>query len=213
MENLVLYGKTIAFLATDGFEQIELTEPWKAIKDAGGTVKLVSPKIEGTIRGVHHDVPGDEFIVDILSSDAIIEEFDALILPGGVFSPDALRLDNDSVRFVRAFFDANKPVAAICHGPWMLIEAEVIRGRKLTSWPSLKTDILNAGGTWLDEACVNDKGLITSRSPNDLTIFCETTIKEFAKGVAAVQPELSDTTAPVSAALIGPAAFSGPTPV
>ena len=176
-------------------------------------MKLVSPKIEGTIRGVHHDVPGEVFIVDIVSSDAIIEEFDALILPGGVFSPDALRLDNDSVRFVRAFFDANKPVAAICHGPWMLIEAEVIRGRKLTSWPSLKTDILNAGGTWLDEACVSDKGLVTSRSPKDLAIFCETTIKEFAKGVAAVQPELSDTTAPVSAAIIGPAAFSGPTSV
>ena len=188
MENLVLYGKTIAFLATDGFEQIELTEPWSAIKNAGGTVKLVSPKIEGTIRGVHHDVPGDEFIVDILASDAIVEEYDALVLPGGVFSPDALRLNEESVQFVRAFMDANKPVAAICHGPWLLIEADVIDGRKLTSWPSLRTDIVNAGGNWLDEACVCDGGLITSRSPDDLPKFCEMAIKEFAKGVPAVQP-------------------------
>ena len=106
MENLILYGKTIAFLATDGFEQIELSEPWKAIKNAGGTVKLVSPKIEGTIRGVHHDVPGDEFIVDVFSSDAIVEEYDGLVLPGGVFSPDALRLDEESVQFVNGVLDA-----------------------------------------------------------------------------------------------------------
>ena len=192
MENLVLYGKTIAFLATDGFEQIELTEPWSAIKNAGGTVKLVAPKIEGTIQGVHHDVPGDEFIVDVNISDANVEEYDALVLPGGVFSPDALRLDEESVNFVKAFFTAHKPVAAICHGPWMLIEADVIDGRKLTSWPSLKTDIINAGGTWLDEACVCDNGLVTSRSPNDLSEFCTATIREFAKGVPAVQPVESD---------------------
>jgi protease I len=192
MENLVLYGKTIAFLATDGFEQIELTEPWAAIKNAGGTVKLVSPKIQGTIQGVHHDKQGDEFIVDVQSSEAIVEEFDALVLPGGVFSPDALRLDGDSVQFVRAFFEAHKPVAAICHGPWLLVEANVIDGRKLTSWPSLKTDILNAGGTWIDEACVVDEGLITSRSPKDLPEFCKMTIKEFAKGVIAIQPEWSE---------------------
>jgi len=187
MKNLVLHGKTIAFLATDGFEQIELTEPWKAIKNAGGTVKLVSPKIEGTIRGVHHDVPGDEFIVDLLPSDAMMEEFDALVLPGGVFSPDALRMDKDSIEFVRSFFDAQKPVAAICHGPWLLIEADEVDGRRLTSWPSLRTDILNAGGIWLDEACVIDNGLITSRSPRDLVIFCQMTIKEFAKGIPAIQ--------------------------
>ena len=192
MENLVLYGKTIAFLASDGFEQIEPTEPWKAIKNAGGTLKLVSPKIDGTVRGVHHDLPGEEFIVDVLSSDAITEEYDALVLPGGVFSPDALRLDPESVKFVRSFFDAHKPVAAICHGPWMLIEADVIVGRKLTSWPSLRTDIINAGGTWVDEACACDAGLITSRSPEDLPIFCKMAIKEFAKGVSAVQPEPSN---------------------
>jgi protease I len=195
MENLVLYGKTIAFLATDGFEQIELTEPWKAIKNAGGTVKLVAPKIEGTIRGVHHDVPGDEFLVDVLVSDANVEEYDALVLPGGVFSPDALRLDEESVKFVRYFFDAHKPVAAICHGPWLLIEADVVDARRLTSWPSLRTDIINAGGTWLNEECVCDRGLITSRSPDDLPKFCEMAIKEFAKGVPAVQPDTSDSVA------------------
>lgn len=195
MENLVLYGKTIAFLATDGFEQIELTEPWKAIKNAGGTVKLVAPKIEGTIRGVHHDVPGDEFLVDVLVSDANVQEFDALVLPGGVFSPDALRLDEESVKFVRSFFDAHKPVAAICHGPWLLIEADVVDARRLTSWPSLRTDIINAGGIWLNEECVCDRGLITSRSPDDLPKFCEMAIKEFAKGVPAVQPVTSDSIA------------------
>lgn len=192
MENLVLYGKTIAFLATDGFEQIELTEPWKAIKNAGGTVKLVAPKIEGTIRGVHHDVPGDEFLVDVLVSDANVQEYDALVLPGGVFSPDALRLDEESVKFVRSFFDAHKPVAAICHGPWLLIEADVVDARRLTSWPSLRTDIINAGGIWLNEECVCDRGLVTSRSPDDLPKFCEMAIKEFAKGVPAVQPVTSD---------------------
>jgi protease I len=195
MENLVLYGKTIAFLATDGFEQIELTEPWKAIKNAGGTVKLVAPKIEGTIRGVHHDVPGDEFLVDVLVSDANVQEFDALVLPGGVFSPDALRLDEESVKFVRSFFDAHKPVAAICHGPWLLIEADVVDARRLTSWPSLRTDIINAGGIWLNEECVCDRGLITSRSPDDLPKFCEMAIKEFAKGMPAVQPVTSDSVA------------------
>jgi protease I len=192
MENLVLYGKTIAFLATDGFEQIELTEPWKAIKNAGGTVKIVAPKIEGTIRGVHHDVPGDEFLVDVLVSDANVQEYDALVLPGGVFSPDALRLDEESVKFVRSFFDAHKPVAAICHGPWLLIEADVVDARRLTSWPSLRTDIINAGGIWLNEECVCDRGLITSRSPDDLPKFCEMAIKEFAKGVPAIQPVTSD---------------------
>jgi protease I len=195
MENLVLYGKTIAFLATDGFEQVELTEPWTALKNAGGTVKLVSPKIEGTIRGVHHDAPGDEFIVDVLVSNACTEDYDALVLPGGLLSPDALRLDEESVNFVRSFVAANKPVAAICHGPWLLIEADVVDGRKLTSWPSLKTDIINAGGTWIDEACVFDNGLITSRKPDDLPKFCEMTIKVLAKGTPAVQPIPSDTSA------------------
>ncbi len=195
MERLLLYGKTIAFLATDGFEQVELTEPWNAIKNAGGTVKLVSPKLGATIRGVHHDIPGDFFAIDVHSSDAITENYDALVLPGGVFNPDALRLNHDSVQFVRSFFQAHKTVAAICHGPWMLIEAGVVDGRELTSWPSLRTDILNAGGVWLDQACVCDEGLVTSRCPADLPIFCEMTIKEIAKGTPSFQLEESHSTA------------------
>ncbi len=187
MNTLSLYGKSIAFLATDGFEQVELTDPWNAIKGVGAEVVLISPK-SGKIRGVHHDKPGDEFLVNVLSAEASAEDYDGLVLPGGVFSPDALRLDQDSVRFVRAFFDSYKPVAAICHGPWMLIEAGVVAGRQLTSWPSLKTDLTNAGATWVDQACVCDQGLITSRSPKDLPIFCEMVVEEFAKGIHAVQP-------------------------
>ena len=187
MNTLSLYGKSIAFLATDGFEQVELTGPWNAIKGAGAEVVLISPK-SGKIRGVHHDKPGDEFLVNVISAEASADDYDGLVLPGGVFSPDALRLDQDSVRFVRAFFDSYKPVAAICHGPWMLIEAGVVAGRQLTSWPSLKTDLTNAGATWVDQACVCDQGLITSRSPIDLPIFCEMVVEEFAKGIHAVQP-------------------------
>lgn len=187
MNTLSLYGKSIAFLATDGFEQVELTNPWNAIKGAGAEVVLISPK-SGKIRGVHHDKPGDEFLVNVISAEASADDYDGLVLPGGVFSPDALRLDQDSVRFVRAFFDSYKPVAAICHGPWMLIEAGVVAGRQLTSWPSLKTDLTNAGATWVDQACVCDQGLITSRSPIDLPIFCEMVVEEFAKGIHAVQP-------------------------
>ena len=187
MNTLSLYGKSIAFLATDGFEQVELTDPWNAIKGVGAEVVLISPK-SGKIRGVHHDKPGDEFLVNVLSAEANADDYDGLVLPGGVFSPDALRLDQDSVRFVRAFFDSYKPVAAICHGPWMLIEAGVVAGRQLTSWPSLKSDLTNAGATWVDQACVCDQGLITSRSPKDLPIFCEMVVEEFAKGIHAVQP-------------------------
>lgn len=187
MNTLSLYGKSFAFLATDGFEQVELTDPWNAIKGAGAEVVLISPK-SGKIRGVHHDKPGDEFLVNVISAEASADDYDGLVLPGGVFSPDALRLDQDSVRFVRAFFDSYKPVAAICHGPWMLIEAGVVAGRQLTSWPSLKTDLTNAGATWVDQACVCDQGLITSRSPIDLPIFCEMVVEEFAKGIHAVQP-------------------------
>ena len=187
MNTLSLYGKSIAFLATDGFEQVELTNPWNAIKGAGAEVVLISPK-SGKIRGVHHHKPGDEFLVNVISAEASADDYDGLVLPGGVFSPDALRLDQDSVRFVRAFFDSYKPVAAICHGPWMLIEAGVVAGRQLTSWPSLKTDLTNAGATWVDQACVCDQGLITSRSPIDLPIFCEMVVEEFAKGIHAVQP-------------------------
>ncbi len=187
MNTLSLYGKTIAFLATDGFEQVELTEPWNAMQGAGAEVILVSPKA-GKIRGVHHDQPGDEFEVDAVAAEANADLYHGLVLPGGVFSPDALRLNEDCVKFVRAFFDTYKPVAAICHGPWMLIEAKVVEGRTMTSWPSLKTDLINAGANWVDQACVSDQGLVTSRSPADLSVFCEMAIEEFAKGIHAVQP-------------------------
>jgi len=178
----VLTGRKIAFLATDGFEQIELTEPWEKLKDAGAEVSLISPK-PGTIQGMHHDKHGDSFSVDKKTEDTSADDYDGLVLPGGVFNPDALRLDKASVQFVRDFFKNAKPVAAICHGPWILIEAGVVDGRRLTSWPSLKTDLENAGAEWVDEACVCDEGLVTSRSPEDLQAFCKKAIEEFAEGI------------------------------
>ncbi len=176
-----LSGKKIAFLATDGFEQIELTQPWEAIKQAGAEVTLVSPKA-GKIQGMNHDEKGDEFPVDQTSDAVSAEDFDGLVLPGGVANPDALRMCEDSVSFVRDFFKMHKPVAAICHGPWTLIEAGVVEGRKVTSWPSLRTDLMNAGAEWVDEACVCDEGLVTSRNPDDLPAFCAKAIEEFAEG-------------------------------
>ncbi len=181
-----LSSKKIAFLATDGFEQVELTEPWKAIKGAGAQVHLVSIKA-GEIQGVHHDKVGDKFRVDKLVSEVSAEDYDGLVLPGGVFNPDALRLDENAVDFVRDFFKQHKPVAAICHGPWVLIEADVVKERHLTSWPSLKTDLTNAGANWVDEECVCDHGLVTSRCPDDLPAFCEKAIEEFAEGKHADQ--------------------------
>lgn len=176
-----LNGKTIAFLATDGFEQVELTKPWEAIEKAGAQVHLVSLK-SGKIQGVHHDEKGDKFDVDKTVSEVKASDYDGLVLPGGVFNPDALRMDDEAVRFVRDFFEQSKPVAAICHGPWTLIDAEVVRGRKMTSWPSLKTDLINAGAEWVDEQCVCDNGLVTSRNPDDLPAFCDKAIEEFAEG-------------------------------
>jgi protease I len=165
-----LEGKKIAFLATDGVEQVELTEPWKAVEAEGGTPELVSIK-EGEIQGVNHMDKADTFKVDKLASEASAADYDGLVQPGGVANPDFLRADPEAVRFVREFFEAGKPVAAICHGPWTLVEADVIRGRTLTSWPSLKTDIDNAGGTWVDEEVHVDNGLVTSRKPDDLPAF------------------------------------------
>ncbi len=181
-----LDGKRIAFLATDGFEQVELTQPWQAIRDAGAEVVLVSPK-SGKIQGMNHDEKGDKFEVDETTDGASAENFDGLVLPGGVANPDALRMCQDSVSFVRDFFKQHKPVAAICHGPWMLIEADVVRDRKVTSWPSLKTDLINAGAKWVDEQCVVDEGLVTSRKPDDLKAFCDKAIEEFAEGKHAGQ--------------------------
>lgn len=166
-----LSGKQVAFLvAAEGIEQVELTEPWKAVEEAGGTPKLVSPK-PGKVQAFHHLDKADTFAVDVPVAEADPAAFDALVLPGGVANPDALRLNKDAVGFVRAFVEAGKPVAAICHAAWSLVEADVLKGRTITSWPSLRTDVRNAGGTWVDEEVVVDGNLITSRKPDDLKAF------------------------------------------
>ena len=166
-----LSGKTVAFLvAAEGIEQVELTEPWKAVEQAGATPKLVSPEA-GTVQGFNHLDRADTFDVDVTVADADAASFDALVLPGGVANPDALRTDAEAVALVRALVESGKPVAAICHAAWSLVEAGVVSGRTLTSWPSLQTDIRNAGGTWVDEEVVVDGNLITSRKPDDLEAF------------------------------------------
>ncbi|MFI5806085.1 type 1 glutamine amidotransferase domain-containing protein [Streptomyces sp. NPDC051561] len=175
----------IAFLvAPEGIEQVELTEPWAAVGAAGGTPVLVSTE-SGQVQAFHHLDKADTFPVDQVVGETSVEEYDGLVLPGGVANPDALRLDENAVAFAKSFFDADKPVAAICHAPWTLIEADVLRGRTLTSWPSLRTDIRNAGGTWVDEQvkiCNGGPGtLITSRKPDDLKAFCEALVSEFRK--------------------------------
>jgi protease I len=177
-----LQGKKIAFLATDGVEQVEYTEPRKAVEQAGAEVHLVSLQ-PGDIQGFNHLDKGDRFPVDKAVADAQADAYDALVLPGGVANPDAMRMDPNAVQFVRSFFDAGKPVAAICHAPWMLVEADVVRGRTLTSWPSLQTDIRNAGGTWVDEQVHTDQGLVTSRKPADIPAFSAKAIEEIAEGV------------------------------
>src|SRR5512141_2624433 len=177
-----LRGKRVAILATDGVEQVELIEPRKALIEAGATTVIVSPKAQ-SIQGYQHDQKGDEIAVDQSLDSARESEFDALLLPGGVMNPDQLRQDKKAVDFVRHFFEAGKPVAAICHGPWLLVEAGVIQGRTLTSWPSLKTDIRNAGGDWVDRQVISDEGLVTSRKPEDIPAFNAKMIEEFAEGV------------------------------
>jgi protease I len=183
-----LSNKRVAFLATDGVEQVELTEPWKAVEDAGGEPELVSPK-QGEIQGFEHHDKGDRFPVDTTVADADPSDYDALVLPGGVINPDILRTHENAMRFVKRFFEQGKPVGAICHGPWSLVEAGVVEGRTVTSWPSLKTDIRNAGGTWVDEQIVVDRGLFTSRKPADLPAFCAKLVEEVAEGVHAEQRE------------------------
>lgn len=180
--NKTLQGKTIAFLVTDGFEQVELTTPWEQIKLAGAETVLIALE-EGKVQGYHHLDKGDAFQVDKSIADVSADDYDGLVLPGGVANPDALRTNENVVEFVRAFFTEQKPVAAICHAPWTLVEADVLDGRTLTSWPSLRTDIQNAGGNWVDHEVVVEKGLVTSRKPDDLEAFCSKAIEEFAEGV------------------------------
>ena len=177
-----LSGKRVAFLATDGVEQVELTKPWQVTKDAGANVELVSLK-PGAIQGMQHSDKGDRFSVDRTVEEVRAEDYDALVIPGGVANPDRMRTDPRAVGFVRAFFQSGKPVGVICHGPWMLVAADVVRGRTVTSWPSLQTDIRNAGGSWVDEEVVVDRGLVTSRKPDDLPAFCAKLVEEFAEGV------------------------------
>lgn len=169
-----LSGTRIAFLATDGVEQVELTGPWDAVKAAGATLDLVSPADE--VHGFHHLDAADTFPVDVAVAKADVDDYDALVLPGGVSNPDALRMDDDAVAFVRAFASRGKLIAAICHAPWLLVEADLVRGRKVTSWPSLTTDLRNAGAQWVDEEVVVDtdeggRTLITSRNPDDVPAF------------------------------------------
>jgi protease I len=183
-----LQGRKVAFLATDGVEQIEYTEPRKAVEQAGAEAHLVSLE-PGEIQGFNHLDKGDRFPVDKAVVQASAGDYDGLVLPGGVANPDFLRADKDAVQFVRSFFEAGKPVASICHGAWTLVEAGVVKGRTLTSWPSIRTDIENAGGTWVDEEVHVDKGLVTSRKPDDLPAFCAKTIEEIAEGVHAEQRE------------------------
>jgi deglycase len=178
-----LEGKRIAFLvAPDGVEQVELTEPWRAVEQAGGFPELVSTK-SGKVRGRNHLDPGDTFAVDGVVGEVSTDDYDALVLPGGVANPDHLRTNPDAVAFTRAFFEVGKPVAAICHAPWTLVEAGTVKGRRLTSWPSLRTDLRNAGASWVDQEVVvdtSDNTLVTSRKPDDLKAFCQETVAAFA---------------------------------
>ena len=165
-----LKNKTVAILATDGFEQVELTEPKKAVEQAGATTRLLSIK-DGEIQGMHHDKPGDKLKVDGLVADAKVDDFDALILPGGVANPDRLRMDEAAVAFVRDFFRSGKPIGVICHGPWVMIEADVVRGRRMTSWPSVRTDLRNAGAELSEARVARDGQIITAQAPEDVTAF------------------------------------------
>ena len=171
----------VAILVADGFEQQEMTEPRKALDEAGATTQIVSPN-DGEVQGWKHFDHADKFPVDVPLKQANADDFDALLLPGGVANPDQLRMKPEAVQFVKSFFDAGKPVAVICHGPWTLVEAGVVKGRTITSWPSVKTDLINAGANWVDEEVVVDNGLVSSRNPGDIPAFNQKMIEEFAEG-------------------------------
>ncbi len=175
-----LKGKRVAILVADGFEQVELVEPRKALDTAGAQTQIVSPTT-GEVQGWNHDDKADKFPVDLSLADADANNFDALLLPGGVRNPDLLRVESKAIQFVKDFVRAGKPIAAICHAPWTLIEAEAVRGKRMTSWPSVKTDLMNAGANWTDEEVVTDQGLVTSRKPDDIPAFNRKMIEEFAE--------------------------------
>jgi protease I len=179
--NQTLAGKKVAILVADGFEQVEMTKPREALKEAGAETKIVSPS-SGKIQGMHHADKGDQFDVDVELKNARAEEFDALMIPGGLMNPDQLRSTPEALEFTQHFFDAGKPVAAICHGPWVLIDAGVVRGRTVTSWPAIQTDLRNAGANWVDKEVVVDNGLVTSRKPDDIPAFNRKMIEEFCEG-------------------------------
>jgi protease I len=176
-----LQGKKVAILVADGFEQVEMTEPRKALQDAGADTQIVSPA-DGRVKGWQHTDWGDEFAVDVPLKAARPGDYDALLLPGGVMNPDNLRIEPQAVQFVKDFFEAGKPVAAICHGPWMLVEADVVRDRTVTSFPSIHKDLQNAGARWVDREVVTDQGLVTSRKPDDIPAFNRKMVEEFAEG-------------------------------
>jgi protease I len=176
-----LKGKRIAILVTDGFEQVEMTKPRQALDDAGANTEIVSPA-KGQVQGWNHDEKADKFKVDVDLNSARTDNYDALLLPGGVMNPDQLRMIPKAVEFAKSFFTAGKPVASICHGPWLLVEADVVRGRTVTSWPSVKTDLKNAGANWVDQEVVTENGLVTSRKPDDIPAFNRKMIEEFGEG-------------------------------
>jgi protease I len=188
--NQQLNGKRVAILVADGFEQVELTEPRKALDQAGAKTQIVSPA-KGQVKGWNHTEWGDPLPVDLPLEQARPDDFDALLLPGGVMNPDKLRANKQAVQFVKAFFEAGKPVASICHGPWTLIEAGVVRGRQMTSYESIQTDLKNAGAKWVDQEVVTDNGLVTSRKPDDIPAFNRKMIEEFAEGRHERQRETS----------------------
>ncbi|HTK47448.1 MAG TPA: type 1 glutamine amidotransferase domain-containing protein [Gemmatimonadaceae bacterium] len=206
---LGIKGRKVAILATDGVEQVELVEPRKALDAAGAVTHLIAPK-DGSIQGMNHDEKGDMLPVDRPLAQAHAGDYDALLLPGGVKNPDTLRTIPEAVQFVREFMLSEKPVAAICHGPWMLVEADAVSGRTLTSWPSLKTDIANAGGRWVDQAVVVDDQLVTSRKPEDIPAFSATIVREFGNRLyQASVDETSEQSFPASDPPSSPTSIGG----
>jgi protease I len=185
-----LQGKTIAILASDGVEQVELTKPRTALEQAGANVELISIQ-SGQIQGMNHIDKGETFPVDHTVEEVNAESYDGLLLPGGAVNPDNLRQNEQAVRFVREFYDTGKPIAAICHAPWLLVEADIVRDLMITSWPSLQTDVRNAGGTWVDQDVVTDRGVVTSRKPDDIPAFSKKMVEEFQEGRHERSPSLA----------------------